>query len=182
MEDYYGVAGLFSTRNYQSCIACPSCGEYEDLDDYYPTLCCACKEVLEDGVKHYIFFGEYYCLECLMELLPDSKQLLEEYIHDSCSFFLKRFHEYRNLKDTKEIILIFAKEDSLFIEDYLLFLEEQVEGFKEKDIKDLDYHCYSQMCAGCEDERRCHEDCETCEEYQDFLELLEALEELENLS
>lgn len=178
-ESHYGVSDLFPNSNAVTFVACPHC-DSEEVEEIYVSHCTSCEEPILD--KEYEFFGEYYCLNCLMDILPNSKQLLEDYIKDSCSYLLKKFHSYCDTKDAKEIISLLAKEDTLFIEDYLLFLEEQVEDFKEKDIKDLDYHCYSQLCACCEDERRCHEDCTNCEEYLDFLEMLEALEELKDLS
>ena len=178
-ESHYGVSDLFPDSNPVTFLACPHCNS-EEVEETSVSFCTSCSEMLED--KYYEFFGEYYCLDCLMDIIPDSKQLLEDYIKDSCSFFLKRFRDYTKIKDTKEIILTLSDEDSLFIEDYLLFLEERVENFKKEDIKDLDYHTYSLLCADCPCAKRCHEDCTNCEEYEELLNYFESLEELSKLS
>ena len=175
-ESIIGLSGSYTPL---SLAICPRCSD-DELEEIYISHCTSCEEPILD--KEYEFFGEYYCLDCLMDIIPDSKQLLEDYIKDSCSFFLKRFHDYTKIKDTKEIILTLADEDSLFIEDYLLFLEERVENFKNEDIKDLDYHTYSKLCADCPCAKRCHEDCTNCEDYEELLNYFESLEELSKLS
>ena len=39
--------------------------------------------------------------------------------------------------------------------------------------RDVEELCYIIMCVGCEDEKRCHDNCENCDEYYEELDELE---------
>lgn len=73
-----------------------------------------------------------------------------------------------NLNKYKEGQVVLVKKDT---PDGPVARLAVVNHFYEQDIEE---YVYSRMCAGCERERYCHEECETCEEYDN------AIAELEN--
>jgi hypothetical protein len=112
-----------------------------------------------------------------MEFIPDSEELLREYIKDNCEIHLSKFEELIKTNNIYKVIGFFEAKDSLFLEDYLLFLEEKITELKEacKSASSIEDILYSKLCDDCIPSKICHEECTHCPEYLEEEEKLESL-------
>lgn len=153
---------------------CPYCRS-EDIEETFISSCSTCDTYLTG--KSYEFFNKSYCDICIMEFIPDSEDLLREYIKDSCEIHLSKFEELIKTNNIYKVIGFFEAKDSLFLEDYLLFLEEKIAELKEacKSASSIEDILYSKLCDGCASELHCHWECCHCDKYLEEEEKLESL-------